>query len=71
MEKTVAEELNYLKKIRGEDELTILAIAVKKGIEGLFLETIEELFIEGKLSKKEAVKYLGLEKVEDIIYHPT
>ena len=66
--KDFTEELKYLTKYLEKDEETVLSIAVKKGLDQLYTETIAKLYIEKKLDRAEAIEILGIEAVEDLDY---
>lgn len=65
---SVTAEMNYLKKVTGQDETTILARAVKKGIDELYKEQIISLYLKGKASRKKVIEIIGTEATENIDY---
>lgn len=65
---TFREKMDYLVRTTGQDEATIVAEAVTKGLSELYHEQITDLYIAGKLSREEAVTELGEETVEDLDY---
>ena len=65
---SITAEMNYLKKVTGQDEPTILAQAVKKGIDELYKEQIVSLYLKGRVSRKKVVEIIGAEAAKDIDY---
>jgi len=61
-------ELEFILQETGEDEVTVLAQAFREGLKHLYRQKVIDAFIEGKLTKAEAIKILGLETVEDLEY---
>ena len=64
MADAVLKELALLARERGEEAETIIARAVKLGIEKLKQETILERYLKEEISREEAVKAVGLELVK-------
>ena len=62
------QELRFLVEWTGQDEETILARALRLGLDMMYREVVEQAFIEGAISRDEAVAVLGLERVEEIEY---
>ncbi len=62
------DELSFLKKQTGEDEAEILVKALNLGLNMLYSQTIERLFIDGELSRDRALEILGAERIDDIEY---
>jgi hypothetical protein len=60
----VLKELALLARERGEEAETIIARAVKLGIEKLKQETILERYLKGEISQEDAIKAVGLELVK-------
>ncbi len=64
----VLQELRFLAERTGQDEETILARALRLGLDMMYREVVEQAFIEGAISREEAVAALGRERVEEIEY---
>ena len=64
MADAVLKELALLARERGEEAETIIARAVKLGIEKLKQETILERYLKEEISREDAVKAVGLELVK-------
>ena len=54
------EEISKAKKIEIQD---VLAEAVKVGLEKLWQDIVLDKYINKKISKKEAIKFVGVEKI--------
>lgn len=65
---SITVEIDYLKKVTGQDEPTILARAIKKGMDELYKEEILSLYLKGKIPRKKVVEIIGNEAVEEIDY---
>ncbi len=61
-------EIDYLKKVTGQDEQTIFARAIKKGIDELYKEEILSLYLKGNVPRKKVIEIIGAEAVEEIDY---
>ncbi|MCK4476109.1 MAG: hypothetical protein KAU16_05220 [Methanophagales archaeon] len=64
MEDVVLRELETLAKERKEDVATIIANAVKIGIEKIRQETILERYLKKLITREEAIKLVGTELVK-------
>jgi hypothetical protein len=64
MADAVLKELALLAKERGEEVETIIAHAVKLGIEKIKQEIILERYLKEEISREDAVKAVGLELVK-------
>ena len=64
----MSDELSFLKKQTGEDEAEILVKALHLGLNALYSQTVERLFIDGELSRDKALEILGAERIDDIEY---
>jgi len=64
----IAEELTFLREQTGQDETTILIQALHLGLETLYRQHVEQLFIEGTLPREKAMKILGTERVAELEY---
>ncbi len=67
-DRSISEELGYLRQQTGEDEAALLARAVRVGLQVLLAETVEKALIEETISTEEATAILGQERVKDIQY---
>ncbi len=65
---TFAQQLSFVAGQRQKDETTILAEAVRQGIQSLYRETLIEAYLMGKVSREAFVQEIGLEEVEEIEY---
>lgn len=63
MEDEVLRELEILAKEREEDVATIIAKAVKIGIEKIRQDTILERYLKKAITREEAIKLVGMELV--------
>jgi hypothetical protein len=63
MQNEMLRELETLAKERKEDVTTIIANAVKIGIEKIRQETILERYLKKMITKEEAIKLVGMELV--------
>ena len=61
-------ELAFLIEHTGQDEVTLLARALRLGLDVLYRQAVEQAFIDGTLPREEAIAVLGLERVEEIEY---
>jgi hypothetical protein len=68
LETQLSREVDFVVKHRGIDETTVLAQAIREGIHKLYRDTIIESYLSGSISRKDAVKELGFETVEEIEY---
>ncbi|RJQ56613.1 MAG: hypothetical protein C4526_01255 [Nitrospiraceae bacterium] len=65
---SLTEEIDYLKKVTGQDESAIFARAIKKGVEELYKEEMVSLYLKGKFTRKKLIALIGTEAVEEIDY---
>ena len=65
---TFAQTLDVLVRETGEDETSVLAKAVRAGVDVLYRQHVIDRFVAGTLSRSEAVAVLGPELVEDLEY---
>lgn len=63
MQEEMLRELEMLAKEKKEDVTTIIANAVKIGIEKIRQETILERYLKKLITRAEAIKLVGLESV--------
>lgn len=64
----IAEELTFLREQTGQDETTILIQALHLGLDTLYRQHVEQLFIEGTFPREKAMKILGTERVAELEY---
>lgn len=67
-DKSLTEHLSFLVSQRQQDEATILAQALRAGIEALYRETLVEAYLLGKIPRETALRELGSEQLEEIDY---
>ena len=65
---SIAHELAFLTHHTDEDEATILTRALYLGLNQLYLQAVEQAFIDEKLAYVEALAILGQERIEEIEY---
>lgn len=61
-------QLTFVMAHRREDEATVLAQAVREGIQSLYRETLIEAYLLGKVSRETVLQELGAEHLEEIEY---
>ncbi len=59
-------ELDFLVSQRGLDESTIIAKAIRKGMEVMYRDALIEAYLLGKISHDQAMKELGPDTLEKI-----
>lgn len=64
----MSDELSFLKKQTGEDEAEILVKALNIGLNMLYSQTVERLFIDEELSREKTLEILGAERIDDVEY---
>jgi hypothetical protein len=62
----LGQELGYLLQETGRDQASLLAEAVQEGIHTLFCRYVRDAYIEGKLSRRKAVRLLGASVVNEM-----
>jgi hypothetical protein len=67
-DKTLAAHLDFLVSQKGEDETTVLAQALRAGVEALYQEALTEAFLLGKLPRETALRELGSDRLTQIEY---
>ncbi|HSF43268.1 MAG TPA: hypothetical protein VLT87_25940 [Thermoanaerobaculia bacterium] len=67
-EKKLSEHLDFLISQRGQDEATVLAHALRAGIEALYREALIEAYLLGKVPRETALRELGPEQLGEIEY---
>ncbi len=80
MSAQLQQKLAYLLRETGRDEASLLAEVLQEGIHTLFHKHVRDSYIEGKLSRREALRLLRSSEVEEIeaawrgiffpFYHP-
>ncbi|HYU31547.1 MAG TPA: hypothetical protein VEW48_05250 [Thermoanaerobaculia bacterium] len=63
---TLAEHLDFLVAERGEDEATVLAEALRTGVEALYREALVEGFLLGRIPREKVLLEVGLEALTEI-----
>jgi hypothetical protein len=66
MSAQLQQELAYLLRETGRDEASLLAEALQEGIHALFCKYARDVYIEGKLSRRKALRLLGSSEIEKI-----
>jgi hypothetical protein len=64
----LTEQLAFVVARRQQDEATVLAQAVREGIQRLYQETLTEAYLLGQVPHETVLKELGLEQLEEIEY---
>lgn len=64
----VIQELTFLTRQTGQDEVTLLGHALRVGLEMLYRQAVEQAYIDGTLARDDAAAILGRERVEEIEY---
>jgi hypothetical protein len=67
-DQTLTEYLEFLVAHRGEDEATMLAQALRTGIEALYQEALTEAFLLQRVPREMVLKELGSERLTEIEY---
>jgi hypothetical protein len=62
------EHLDFLVTQKGEDEATVIAQALRAGVEALYQEALTEAYLLGQVSRDTALQELGPERLEEIEY---
>jgi hypothetical protein len=62
------EHLDFLVTRKGEDEATVIAQALRAGVEALYQEALTEAYLLGQVSRATALEELGPERLEEIEY---
>jgi hypothetical protein len=65
-DRTLTEHLDFLVAERGQDEATVIALALQSGIEALYREALTEAYLLGKVSREVALKDLGAAELREI-----
>lgn len=64
----IADELTFLAQKMNQNEAAILAQALQVGIHLLYRQTVEQLFIDGKMARQEAVDSIGEDRIAELEY---
>jgi hypothetical protein len=64
----LTEQLAFVVAQRQEDEATVLAQAVREGIQVLYREALIEAYLLGHVPRETILKELGSEQLEEIEY---
>ncbi|MFL6261971.1 MAG: hypothetical protein ACJ76Y_19915 [Thermoanaerobaculia bacterium] len=67
-DKTLTEHLDFLMAQEGQDETTVLARALRAGVEALYQEALIEAYLLGKVTREKALRDLGPERLAEIEY---
>ena len=67
-ETALTEQLAFVVAQRQQDEATVLAQAVREGIQALYRETLIEAYLLGRIPRETILKELGMEQLEEIEY---
>jgi hypothetical protein len=68
MKDTLSEHLEFLISRKGQDEATVLAQALRKGIDALYEETLIEEFLLDRVARETVLQALGPERLDEIEY---
>jgi hypothetical protein len=63
---TLTEHLNFLVTTRGEDESTILALALREGVEALYREALIEAYLLGRVSRETVARSVSPHDLREI-----
>jgi transcription initiation factor IIE alpha subunit len=67
-ENVLTEHLKFLVTQKGQDEATVLAQALRMGVETLYQEALTEAFLMGKVSHETALRELGPDRLAEVEY---
>jgi len=67
-DKTLTEHLDFLIIQKGEDEATVLAQALRTGVETLYQEALTEAYLLGKVPRETVLRELGSERLAEVEY---
>jgi hypothetical protein len=65
-DQTLATHLDFLVAERGEDEATVLAVALRTGVEALYRETLIEGYLLGRIPRERLLLEVGPEALAQI-----
>ena len=64
----LTEQLAFVVAQRQQDEATVLAQAMREGIQVLYQEVLIEAYLLGRVPRETVLKELGLERLEEVEY---
>jgi hypothetical protein len=64
----IADELTFLTQHMGQNDAAILVQALQVGIHLLYRQTVEQLFIDGDMTRQEAVNIIGEGRIAELEY---
>lgn len=64
----IADELTFLAQKMNQNEAAILAQALQVGIHLLYRQIVEQLFIDAKMARQEAVDSIGEDRIAELEY---
>lgn len=67
-ENALTEHLKFLVTQKGQDEATVLAQALRMGVETLYQEALIEAFLLGKVQREIALRELGSDRLAEVEY---
>lgn len=67
-ENALTEHLKFLVAQKGQDEATVLAQALRMGVETLYQEALLEAFLLGKVPRETALRELGPDRLAEVEY---
>ena len=67
-ENALTEHLKFLVAQKGQDEATVLAQALRMGVEALYQEALIEAFLLGGVSRETALRELGPDLLAEVEY---
>ena len=65
-DRTLATHLDFLVAERGEDEATVLAAALRTGVEALYREALIEGFLLGRIARDRLLLEIGPEALAEV-----
>jgi hypothetical protein len=65
-DKTLAEHLDFLVEQEGQDEATVLARALRTGVEVLYQEALIEAYLLGKVTRETLLREIGQERLQEL-----
>ena len=63
---TVSERVKELAEHHEMDESAVIQEAVETGVETLYRDMIVSRYLDGEITRKEAIEHLGVELVEEV-----
>ena len=68
MTEQVAQQLAFIAEHRHEDEATVLAEAMRQGIQTLYHQALIEAYLDNQVPRETLLRELGTERVAEIEY---